>query len=113
MPQKFPAYTNRMDDGRRKLSDEDKTFIRVKYGSGASIRSIAHEFHASHGICRRTIQFVLFPERDKKLKEQIIKEKRWNKYYSKDRQREYMQKYRAKKRKILNIPYQKTSKICL
>jgi hypothetical protein len=89
MPQEFPAYTNKMDDGRRKLSDEDKESIVAKYKSGASIHSIAREFYASHGVCRRTVQFVLFPERDKKLKEQVKKEKRWNKYYSTEKRKEY------------------------
>lgn len=49
-------------DRRRKLSEDDKALIHSLYHiDGLSIRSISRMFEKK--CCRRTIQFVLFPER--------------------------------------------------
>ena len=48
-------------DRRRKLFDEDKQNIKELYKNGFAIREIARIFE--NKCCRRSIQFVLFPER--------------------------------------------------
>ena len=68
-----------MYDRRRKLSDDDKRDIQDLYNfEHLPIREIARRYE--HICSRRMIQFVVFPERDKKLKEKVSKEKRWKKY---------------------------------
>lgn len=86
------------NDSRRKLTDEDVDKIKEMYNKGVTIHDIAREFK---GVCtRRTIQFKLFPERDKKLKQKRSEEKGHLKYYNKDKHREYMRKHRAKLKAI-------------
>ena len=80
-------------DKRRKLTDEDKAYIKKLYEvEHLPIREISRIFE---GICsRRAIQFVLFPNRDKALKVKVKEEKRWNKYYDKDKHKDYMRAHR-------------------
>lgn len=85
------------NDGRRRLSDEERESIRRKHAGGQGVRSISREFpHVS----RRLIQFVLFPARLKVLHDTVKREKRWGKYYHKDAWRETMRKHREKKKTL-------------
>jgi len=100
MPQEALPYTgkNKMNDGRRKLSDNDKSIIKALYESGLCIRHIALIYEKK--CTRRCIQFTLFPERLHVLQKRVHEEKRWKRYYSTDKQKENIRKYRAKKRKL-------------
>lgn len=46
-------------DRRRRLTEDDKDAIRAAYNAGDSIHAIAYKYK----VCRRTVQFILFPER--------------------------------------------------
>jgi len=81
-------------DKRRKLSDDDKELIRLYYREGVAIREIAREYEGK--CCRRTIQFVLFPER----LSTVNYSGHWKKYYDKDKHREAMRRHREHKRKL-------------
>jgi transposase-like protein len=97
MPFTYPAYKEEMQDGRRKLSKEDKAEVVRIYKEGVlSQRDLARLYNVS----RRLIVFTLYPEREALQKERVKKEKRWIKYYNTDQQREYMRKHRAKKKEI-------------
>lgn len=80
-------------DRRVKLTPEDKKQIRLLYDpSSWSMRKLA----ARYGVSRRLIQFVIYPERDIKLKA----ERNWKDYYTKDKQRNYMKLHRRYKQKL-------------
>lgn len=85
------------NDKRRKLTAAERVDIKRAHDSGRTIRSIAREYSF---VSRRLIQFVIFPERDAKLKATVKKEKRWNKYYHKDIRKMHMRKHRANRRAI-------------
>lgn len=83
------------DDGRRKLSDQDRVAIRILYKNGAgSHRELAKKF----GVSKRLIQWTLHPERLKAFQEKVKEEKRWLKYYDKSKHKLYMRKHRVKLR---------------
>lgn len=93
------------NDGRRKLMDDERAEIRRKYLSAnivsgtrnpCSMRSLAAEY----GVSRRLIQFCVYPERDKVQKERVKKERRWLKWYDKEKHRDSMRKLREKKKRI-------------
>lgn len=99
MPIRALPYKNRENDGRCKLSEEDKKEIPKIYQQEKSIRRVAQIY----GVDKRTIQFILHPERY----EQRLKERRENKVHlkyhvlrGKEKCREDIAKYRAKKRKL-------------
>lgn len=76
-------------DRRRKLSDEDKAEIRRLYEvEEMGIREIARLYEDK--VCRRTVQFVLFPHRLK----QVNFKGHWKKYYSKEKRKREMRKFR-------------------
>ena len=86
------------NDKRYKLNDKDRQEIKDLYKNNTAIREIARLFESK--CSRRLIQFVLFPERDKKLKEISKQEKRHLKYYDKEKRKKYMQVHRAYKKKL-------------
>ena len=89
-------------DARRKLTDEEKQLIReLYYIEKWAIRAIARKFEDR--VCRRTIQFVLFPERDEKLKAIRSATKGHLKYYNREKQTKNLRRLRAKKRKLFNL----------
>jgi len=95
MLQQFKSYTNLMDDGRRKIHPRQYEEIRAYYKEARSQRQTAKYFNCS----RRLIVFILYPERLKTMQEYHKEIKHHRKYYNKDKNREYMRTYRAKKRK--------------
>jgi len=103
MPQEFPAYKKTMDDGRRKIHPSRHREVKKYYKEVKSTRKTAEHF----GISRRLVMFILHPERLKALQDHNRATEHWKKYYDTDKRREYMRKYRAKKREVFNIPYQK------
>lgn len=85
-------------DKRAKLTKEDREYIFTRYKNGeASQRELAREYSVS----RRLIQFIAMPE--KLVENHLALKKRggWKKYYTKEKQRDYMQKHRNHKREIL------------
>lgn len=82
------AINNEKLDRRRKISNKQREQIKHLASEGVPIRQITKLF----GVSRRTIQFILFPER--KLKQD------WRKYYDKVKRREYMKRHRAYKNKL-------------
>lgn len=83
------------DDKRIKLTDDDRQEIRKLYNTGTfSQRQLAKMFNVS----RRSIQFVLDPEKLRKNQEQRIERAKDGRYYDKEKQREYMKQYRRKKK---------------
>jgi IS30 family transposase len=99
MPYKFEYNKIKLPkgkDARIKLDDTERLQIKNAYKRGVPIREIARQFEK---LCsRRLIQFIIFPERLKACNYSG----HWKKYYNKDKNREYMKKYRQRKQKILN-----------
>jgi hypothetical protein len=90
-------YTEEQD-GRRKILTSEHEEVRAKYKSLKSLREVARIY----GVDKRTIQFIVYPERLKRLQEWNKKIKHHKKYYNTDKRREYMRKYRARKKLIIN-----------
>ena len=85
------------NDGRRKITDEQKLDMHKQYREGVSIHQIARNI----GCSKRSVQFELFPEREKISKQHAILAKRWEAYNDTDSVRERMRKHRAKKKQLL------------
>ena len=65
-----------LKDRRRKLTDDEKEQIKGLYkDTGISIHSLAKDFNVS----RRTIQFILFPDRNDRAKQRF--KEHWKDYY--------------------------------
>lgn len=77
------------DDNRRKLSEADREEIKELYESGlVSIHGLARQFEVS----RRLIQFILFPERQRKVDSK--------KYYDRDKNNEYKRRNRKHRNEL-------------
>jgi IS30 family transposase len=87
--------TGKDNDRRLKLTDEDRQEIRQHHKNSMPIRQIVRLFPQ---VCRRTIQFVLFPER---LKASNYPG-HWVKYYDKDKWRVTQAEHRAYKKELKN-----------
>ena len=83
-------------DRRVKLTYADKIEIQKQYNNGLKIHQIARNFASK--CCRRTIQFVLFPERLEKAHLNHDS----HKYYDKVKWRKTMAEHRAYKKSIIN-----------
>jgi transposase len=80
-------------DRRIKLTDEDREQIRTL---GLSQRALARMF----GVSRRTIQFILHPEKLEENKKQRKERGGWKQYYNKEKQTEYIREHRQYKQKL-------------
>jgi len=87
-------------DRRIKLTDEERKHIKKLYKLKMPIRAIARCYKEK--CSRRLIQFILFPERDKTLKEICKKEKRHLLYYDRIKHTKAIQSLRKYKRLIIN-----------
>lgn len=84
-------------DRRIKIHKEDHPYITQRYKNGESIRSIARFY----GVDKRLIQFIIFPER-LELNKKLRKERGgWKKYYSTEKRREEMRRFRQHKKELL------------
>ena len=82
-------------DRRIKLTEEDRSNIRKLYfEEGYAIRAVARIYKDK--CCRRNIQFILFPERLEKANQN----RDWKRYYTKEKGKEYMKKYREYKKTL-------------
>lgn len=84
-----------MLDRRRKLTPEDRIEILEGYSMGMSIHKLADCF----GVSRKTIGFVLFPERLALDKER--KKGAWKLYYTNKKRRLHQKSHRAYKKTLL------------
>lgn len=85
-------------DGRRKITDEQKQEVRRLHEiEGLAIREITRRVD----ISRRSVQFILFPERAEAVKARAKEVKRWEKYNTPEYHTPYMRNHRAKKRLLL------------
>ena len=82
-------------DRRRKLTEDDKINI-IKFSAEVSIHGLARMYN----VDRRTIQFILYPERHKHSLE--LREARggWKLYHDPDAQRKSVKEHRAYKHKL-------------
>ena len=93
MPYAFELHKTQLPfelDKRRKLTEKDKEQIKTLFKTGHTVRGIARMFPQ---VCRRTIQFVIDPERITAMR----KGRDWKKYYDKEKHRQQMQKWRRTK----------------
>jgi hypothetical protein len=82
-------------DKRRKIPESEHEYIRKRYKEhGESQRALAR----SYGVSRRLITFILEPLRVAIQKKRVQDEKRWLKYYDKNKHREYMRTHRVNKK---------------
>ena len=100
MPYKFEykhLRKSKKDDKRIKLTEEDKEEIRKIYKEGIlSQRNLAEMFNVS----RRSIQFILSPEKLEQNYKQRLQRGKDGRYYDKEKQKEYMRKYRHEKKAL-------------
>lgn len=88
-------------DRRVKLTSKDKERIRLDYfvlpeGKRPTIISLA----TTYNVHRRTIEFILFPERERRNKEHASIRQKEHRYYNRERGRTNMQEYRDYKRSL-------------
>jgi hypothetical protein len=95
MPQSFRKFTPEQD-GRRKILKEEYQHIRHLYSNLHSLRKVAKIY----GVDKRTIQFILYPNRLKHLQEMHRKNEHWKTYFNRKQLTEAVKKLRAKKRKL-------------
>lgn len=101
MPYKFEktAINNPEHDKRVKLTDEQREEIRNEYALGnLSQRGLAQKY----GVSRRLIQFILSPEKLEKAKNDFAERQKDGRYYSKEKQREYIKKHRDHKKDLVS-----------
>lgn len=99
MPRKTDSIPikNKFLDRRTKLLDCQKEMVKYWYEKGTSIRAIARMFN----VDKRTIQFLLFPERLKKNIQNRKERGGWKQYYNKTEHAEAIKEHRNYKKKIL------------
>lgn len=84
-------------DRRVKITEEDKEVIKELFTQRVAIRQIARMF--PH-ISRRSIQFIIYPERLKALQSYQIETKHHLKYYDTQKNTVYMRRHRQYKQKL-------------
>lgn len=84
------------NDGRRRITDDQRNEMHRLHHFGESINQIARLI----GCSKRSVQFILFPERAAINKANAIARKAWEPYNTKEYRLEAMRKYRAKKREL-------------
>ncbi|MGX1195771.1 hypothetical protein [Metabacillus sp. SLBN-84] len=90
-------------DRRVKLTDDDKNAIRYRwFNSHESERPTMTALAAQYRVDRRLIQFVLFPEREVRHKEQASMRRKDGRYYNKEKSRKNMQRYREYKQMLVD-----------
>ena len=103
MPYKF-SYDKiklpREKDRRVRITEEDKNRIRELYKQNLPIREIARQMES---ICsRRSIQYILFPERLMIVRKQFIERRKDGRYKpTKEKWAETMREHRRYKQKII------------
>lgn len=84
-------------DKRIKLTDEQREKIKTEYSTGIpSQRDLAKKYNVS----RKTIYNILHPDKYKEQLEEYKINEHSKQYYQKEKQREYIKKYRRKKQEM-------------
>lgn len=84
-------------DKRVKLTDENKQQIKDEYITGTiSINGLARKWDVS----KRTIQFILFPERAEHAKKLYAERRKDGRYYDKDKHTKAVREHRDHKKKL-------------
>lgn len=99
MPRKSDniPINNQKLDKRVKLLPSDKEIIKREYETGLySINGLSKKWNVS----KRTIQFILFPERLEKVKQQYKERRKDGRYYDKDKHTEYVREHRNYKNEL-------------
>lgn len=98
MPRKSDSMpiNNPKHDKRVKLTDADKEQLKNEHGLGASIHSLSRKY----SISRRTIQFILYPERLDKAKADFAERQKDGRYYDKDKHKDYVKAHRNHKKEL-------------
>ena len=101
--EKHHIHLPRNSDRRVRLSGVDRNDIRTRHKNGDTIRAIARAYA---GACsRRLIQFVIFPEREEKVRMQYKKRGQAKKTYERVRGAKWasiMREHRAYKMRALS-----------
>ena len=93
-----PLRVGKEFDKRRKLTDEDKENIKSDYETGFfSIRGLARKYE----VDKRTIQFILFPERLEECKKRRAERGGSKIYYEKEKHQKSMEQHRAYKKDLV------------
>lgn len=79
-------------DRRIKIPATEHDRIKEKYKAGNSMRALAAEY----GVHRRTIQFIIYPERSK----QANANRDWRNYYDKEKHATYTRGHRRYKHSL-------------
>lgn len=101
MPYKFDKIpiNDENNDKRVKLTAEDREQVRADYETGMfSQRALAKKY----GVSRRLITFILSPEKEALARQQFLERQKDGRYYSKEKQREYMKNHRDHKKDLYN-----------
>lgn len=99
MPLKEVKYSNERDDGRKKLTFEQREEIKRLFADSKNEKELAIQF----GVAISTIKYVVDPKYKAQKSEKA--KLTWRKYYDKKKHAENMCKYRAKKRKLGLLRY--------
>ena len=101
MPFKSDAIpiNNPKHDKRVKLTDEDKENIRTEYAAGDTSYS---KLAAKYGVSKRTIQFVIKPEKLEKAKEQFKERRKDGRYYDREKHNAGVRKHRQYKKELFD-----------
>ncbi len=96
----YPKYEEK-DDLRVKILKSEHQKIQVLHTNGMTIRAITRQYKVS----RRTIQFILHPER--KQENVRLRQERggWKQYYDKKKHAEYQKKHRRRKKLLQGEKY--------
>lgn len=100
MPRKSDsiAINNPKHDKRVKLTDTDKEQIKKDRELGSSIHGLSKQY----GVSRRSIQFILYPERLEKSNADFAERRKDGRYYDKDKHKEYVKAHRNHKKELHN-----------
>jgi len=83
-------------DGRRKILTSQYEEVRAEYRNLKSMRKVARLF----GVDKRTIQFIVYPERLEHLKKIHRERKHWMTYYNREQLTNAVRNLRAKKKAL-------------
>lgn len=91
------AIDNPFMDRRVKLIPCQREMVLYWHREGLSQRKLAAMFHVS----RRTIQFIIDPEKLQKNKERREERGGWEQYYDREKNNDYQKTHRRYKHQIL------------
>jgi len=89
-------------DRRVKLTKAQKEEIRTNYfAMNENDRPSQRALAKQHGVSKRLIQFILYPEREQANQERLRQHQKERRYYDTEKHRAYTQNHRDYKRSLL------------